>query len=316
PPATPRSPIQPAPSLRAELERFARAAARAAASIPFDAIHAHDWPTVPAALRIARASGRPFLFHVHSTEFDRNPCAPDPELVELEARALRSADHVVTVSRRSADELLARYDLDPAKLTVIHNGVESLRAASTSGPRPLRATSPIVLFLARLTEQKDPATFLEAAALVHGTRPDVRFIVAGDGPLREEMEHLSEELGLQRTVHFTGHLCAADADRAFAVADLYVLPSAAEPFGISALEAMCQDTPALVSRGSGVTEVLPEALTFDPGSSEDLANRILSILSRPELHRDLSERGGRRARTLRWHVRAQSLLALLEDLVP
>jgi len=300
------------PGLLAEVRRFAEQAAVAAAGTAHDVVHAHDWMTLPAALRVVEERHRPLVWHVHSTELERRPNGPDPAIVALEQHGLDRADRVVAVSRRTAELLGARYRVDPDKLRVVHNAVSPPAGAPARWQRS--EDRPLVLFLGRLTEQKDPLTFLRAAALAAPAVPAARFVVAGGGELLPSLMRETERLGLGERVHFTGMLAGEDVERMFALAHVYVMPSVAEPFGIAALEAMCADVPVVITRESGVAEILRNALVIDAGDVGALADRIVSLLLRPALRETLIEQGRVEVATLRWEVRARSLLRIFEEL--
>jgi glycosyltransferase involved in cell wall biosynthesis len=297
--------------LRTEVERYAAAVDELAADETFDVIHAHDWMTLPAALRVRERSGRPLVWHVHSTELDRNGPAADPAIRALEQIGLDAADRVVVVSRYTADLLARHYRVDPGRLRVVHNAV---RQPATRHARRRRPDEPLVLFLGRLTAQKGPGTFLRAAARVARARERVRFVVAGSGDLYPDLVAEAERLGLGRRVHFTGFLEGEDVERMYSLADVYVMPSHSEPFGIAALEAMCAETPVIVSERSGVAEVLTNSLKVAPGDDRELASLILAVLERPALRESLVANGNEDVKRLRWDVRARALLEIYAEL--
>ena len=296
-----------------ETERYAAAVARLAVTEDFDVVHAHDWMTLPAALQARELSAKPLVWHVHGCEFDRRPHDADPAIAALEQLGLDLADRIVTVSRYTAEQLARHYRVDPKRMRIVHNAVERAdfapRAKRPAGGRPL------VLFLGRLTAQKDPITFLRAARRVADSLPETRFVVGGSGDLLPELVAEVDRLELEDHVHFTGFLDGKEVQRMYALADVYVMPSHSEPFGISALEAMCADVPVVISNATGVAEVLTNALIFERGNAEALADRVLSLLRRPALRQTLIEQGRQEVRTLRWEVRARSLLRIYRELV-
>ncbi len=299
-------------NLLAEIERYADRVADIAQHERFDVIHAHDWMTLPAALRVRERTGAPLVWHVHSTEYDRQPDEHDPAIAALEQLGLDAADRVVVVSSYTAETLARHYRVDASRIRVVHNAVD--RSKFTPGATHTGAP-PLVLFLGRLTAQKDPLTFVRAARLVVDALPHVRFVIGGSGDLLPELVAEVGRLALDEQVHFTGFLGGKDVQRMYALADLYVMPSRSEPFGIAALEAMCADVPVIISDATGVSEVLTNALTFERGSETALADRILSVLKHPALSQSLIEQGRREVRSLRWEVRARSLLRIYKELV-
>jgi glycosyltransferase involved in cell wall biosynthesis len=295
-----------------EVERYAKVVEQLARTETFDVVHAHDWMTYPAAIRAARASGKPFVAHVHACEYDRSGDHPNAAIVELERAGLAAADRVVCVSHFTAGIVRRRYGVDPAKLRVVHNAVT--RREQREGwhvERP--AGGPVVLFLGRVTFQKGPVYFLEAAARVVRVLPDVRFVMSGSGDMLPAMVERAAAMGLARHVRFTGFLAGADVERMFAMADLYVMPSVSEPFGISPLEAMAQDVPVIVSRQSGVAEVLASALKVDFWDVADLADKIVAVLRRPALRQMLASEGRREVDGMRWEARAELLRRLYDE---
>ncbi|MEZ6017429.1 MAG: glycosyltransferase [Planctomycetota bacterium] len=304
-----------------EVARYARVVSELAAREQFDVIHAHDWMTYSAGVAARAASGKPLVCHVHASEWDRCGEAGDPRVIALEQHGFDVADRVVCVSHFTRRVLERHYDIDPAKVRVVHNAVrrDPTRHHPAEGAPPLfqRGANhpPTVLFLGRLTRQKGPAFFLEAASLIHAARPDVRFLVAGDGDLKASLVEASAASGLARQVFFTGFLEPHEVERAYAAADLYVMPSVSEPFGIAPLEALSFDVPVIVSRQSGVAETLPSAPKVDYWDVPDLALKVLSLLERPELRRALVESGQRDIEALRWETNGERLCAVFRELL-
>ena len=300
------------PNLLAEVARYARVVKDLAGREEFDVIHAHDWMTYPAGIAAARVSGKPLIAHVHAIEFDRCGEHGNPAIVDLERRGLAAADRVVCVSQYTADLVAKRYRVAKHKIRVVHNAV--LPSETPLGPAPKRLTpEPVVLFLGRVTYQKGPAYFLEAAARVVKALPKVRFVVAGSGDLLSSIVERTASLGLARHVRFTGFLSGTDVERMYRAADVYVMPSVTEPFGIAPLEAMALDVPVIVSRKSGVAEVLKSALKVDFGNVDDLADKIIAVLTRPALRAALVADGRRELAEMRWERRAERLIAVYEE---
>ncbi len=295
------------------VEQHARRAGEFARSAAHDLVHAHDWMSAPAGIAARAAGGRPLFWHVHSTEYDRSPAGADARIVAIEQQALDAADCVVCVSHYTSAVLRERFRVDPAKLRVVHNGVDP----RPPGPRaPKTIPEPIVLFLGRVTLQKGPDLFLHAAARVVQSFPRVKFVVAGTGDLWPGTIEECARLGLARHVHFTGFLEPAEVERIFAMADLYVMPSVSEPFGLAPLEALALDTPVIVSRQSGVSEVLKSALVVDHWDVQGLAAEIVGLLRSPARRRALARRGKRELESLRWDSAAARLETLYAELVP
>jgi glycosyltransferase involved in cell wall biosynthesis len=296
-----------------EVARYAESVAEIAETERVDIVHGHDWMTYPAAIRAAHQSRVPLVVHVHSLEHDRAGPRANPAIVEIEQRGFDAADAIVCVSRYTANEVARRYRVDETKLRVVHNAGPENVEHPPRGPRRIR--EPVVLFLGRVTYQKGPEAFLEAAARVVRVEPDVKFVVAGSGDLLPLLIERTARLKLARHVHFTGFLRGDDVDKAYAAADVYVLPSVSEPFGITPLEAAARDVPVIVSRQSGVVEVLKGALVVDSWDVEDLANKILALIRRPALRAELVGRGRQDARELTWERQAAVLRDVYEGLL-
>lgn len=301
--------------LHAEVARYALAVAQIAKQHTFDVIHAHDWMTVPAALAAKRVSGKQLVLHVHACEFDRSGENVNRVVRDIEQTGLDGADRVVCVSHYTAGVLQKRYKVDEAKVRVVHNAVTHKEQIERV-PEKKTIAEPIVLFLGRVTFQKGPDYFLEAAARVVRVFPKVKFVMSGSGDMLPAMVERAAKLGLSRHVHFTGFLKGEEVERMYAMANIYVMPSVSEPFGISPLEAMALDVPVIVSRQSGVSEVLRNALKVDFWDVQDLANKIIALLKYPALHEQLTDEGWEEVRRIRWEDPAGLVRDVYRELVP
>lgn len=282
-----------------EVARYALAVEQLAQRHTFDVIHAHDWLSIPAGLAAARASKKPLVLHVHACEHDRSGEKVNREVKAIEQLGLDGADRVVCVSHYTAGQLRRHYQLDDSKVRVVHNALTQKEQKERVKVEK-SIDQPIVLFLGRVTFQKGPDYFLEAASRVVRVRPEVKFVIAGSGDMLPSMIERTARMGLARNVHFTGFLQGEDVERMYAMADVYVMPSVSEPFGISPLEAMALDTPVILSRQSGVSEVLRNALKVDFWDVQDMANKILALLAYPSLQEQLKEEGREEVRAMRW----------------
>jgi glycosyltransferase involved in cell wall biosynthesis len=296
--------------LFAETERYARLALAVARSETFDVVHAHDWMTFEGALAVAAATQRPLVVQIHSTELDRAGARATPRIMEIERQGMLAADLIVAVSYRTKTQLIEKYGIDPRKIEVVYNATDAPTAAAPSnGHAPAgTGTRRTVLFLGRLTQQKGPAYFLHAAKKVLSIEPDVQFILAGKGDLRHELEQLSAELQIADRVVFAGFLSKGRARRILQAADVYVMPSMSEPFGIAPLEALAQEVPVIISKQSGVAEVLRHVLKVDFWDTDDLANKILAVLRHPPLAQTLREHGQKEVRQLSWEESARQVI--------
>jgi glycosyltransferase involved in cell wall biosynthesis len=291
------------PSLFSEVARFALVAAEIARTREFDVVHCHDWMTLPAGLAASRVAGKPLLLHIHALEFDRSGDHVNERVRDLEQLGLDVADRVVCVSHYTCGMIQRRYRVDPAKLRVVHNAVTHKEQVDILHVRRT-IDEPIVLFLGRVTFQKGPDYFLEAAARVVALEPRVKFVMSGSGDMLSVMIERAARLGLARHVHFTGFLKGEEVERMYAMADIYVMPSVSEPFGITPLEAMALDTPVILSRQSGVSEILRNALKVDFWDVDDIANKILALIRYPALVDQLTAEGREEVQAMRWDIPA------------
>lgn len=286
-----------------QAEQYARFCSSIARAVDFDVIHAHDWLTYPAGLAVSRLSGKPLVVHVHSTEFDRSGEHVNQPVYNIERRGMHGATRVVAVSHLTKNIVVNRYGIDPSKVTVVWNGVD-LTPGSDSASR-IESRDKLVLYFGRITLQKGPEFFIAAAKRVLEIMPDVKFVVAGSGDLAERMIRMAAELGIGHKVLFTGFLRGTDIERVFSIADLYVMPSVSEPFGIAPLEAMSHDVPVLISRNSGVSEVLTHALKCDFWDVDEMANKIIAVLRHSPLSNALRDGGRFELRRITWDGAAE-----------
>jgi glycosyltransferase involved in cell wall biosynthesis len=301
------------PDLMDEVARYALVVASLARTRAFDIVHAHDWLTVPAGIAAARLSGKPLVLHVHASEYDRSGENVNTQVRDIEQLGLEAADRVICVSHFTRKIVARRYRVDPRKLRVVHNAVlQSEQARQWRAPKTI--DDPIVLFLGRVTFQKGPDYFLEAAARVVRAMPRVKFVMSGSGDMLPTMVERAARMGLARNVHFTGFLRGRDVERMYAMASIYVMPSVSEPFGISPLEALALDVPVIVSRQSGVSEILTSALKVDFWNVNEIADKILAVLRHQALARQLREDGRQEVRGLRWEQQGRLVKAVYEEL--
>ena len=297
--------------LMGQVQRYARLAVELAAEEAFDVVHAHDWMTFPAAIAVAAAARKPLVVHVHSTEFDRAGERVNTQIYEIERTGMHSANAVICVSHLTQNTVAGRYGVGPEKLSVVYNAVETV-SDEAEHMRPIERNEKIVLFLGRLTMQKGPEYFLRAAKKVVEKFDKVRFVVAGSGDMIAQCVRDVAQLGLGHHVTFTGFLHGPDVARVFQMADLYVMPSVSEPFGIAPLEALSHNVPVIISRQSGVSEVLTHVLKVDFWDTDEMANKILAVLTHPPLQRALRQHGHIELRKLSWEDSARQVRAVYE----
>lgn len=299
-----------------EIHRYAGSAVRLAVHEDFDVIHAHDWMTYPAGIAVAAVTGKPLVVHVHSTEFDRSGEHVNQVIYDIERKGMHSADKVITVSHLTRNIVISRYGVIGEKCEVVYNGVEPNGNGSMSVNRTgIRSNEKIVLFLGRITMQKGPEYFLQAAKRVLGEMENVKFVMAGSGDMMNGIIEMAADMGIGDKVLFTGFLRGKDVQRVYEMADLYVMPSVSEPFGIAPLEALNHDVPVLISNQSGVAEVLTHALKVDFWDVDEMANKILAVLKYPPLQITLREHGNFEVRKLRWEDAAANCAKIYGDVV-
>lgn len=292
-----------------EVARYAENVLSFCDSFEFDLIHAHDWMTYPAGIALAKRSGRPLIVHVHSLETDRSGSRVDQRIHRIERDGIKEASAVIAVSYYTRSIIHKTHHVPEAKISVVHNGVNS-GGIKEYYYRGNRGDQKFVLFLGRVTYQKGPGFFVEAAAKVIPRMPQAHFIMAGSGDMLAGIIERVSQLGIKNNFTFTGFLKGKQVERAFALADLYVMPSVSEPFGISALEAINFDTPALISKQSGVAEVLHHSMKFDFWDVERLGDLIYNGLLYEELRLEMAEKARLELQKLRWDQAAMKTARL------
>jgi glycosyltransferase involved in cell wall biosynthesis len=265
----------------------------------FNVIHAHDWMTFPAGIALAAHSGKPLVVQVHSTEFDRSGEHVNQYVYDIERHGMHAATKVITVSNYTRNIVINRYAVPPEKVEVVYNGIDFSEGAEVL-PLPSSKSDKVVLFLGRITMQKGPEYFLYAAKRVLEKEKNVKFVMAGDGDRLYGTIDLAAWLGIGHKVFFTRFLRGADVARAYQMADLYVMPSVSEPFGIAPLEALQHNVPVLVSKSSGIAETFRNALKVDFWDINEMANKIVAVLRHPPLQETLRVNGRQEALHFRW----------------
>lgn len=307
-------------NLYGEVRRYSLAAREIARQENFDIIHAHDWLSFLAGIEAKKVSGKPLIVHVHATEFDRGGGnGVNQRVWEIEKAGLDQADGVIAISEFVKNNIIKNYGADPKKIRVIHNGVDEEDYAADPGSHEglaaLKAAGQkIILFLGRITIQKGPDYFIEAAHIVLRYNPNVIFLVAGSGDMERQMIRKAAELGIADKVIFTGFLRGKEWLQVFRAADLFVMPSVSEPFGLVALESMINGTPVLISKQSGVSEVAKNVLKVDFWDTEEMANKILAVLGSEGLPAVLRSEGRAEARHISWSEAARKCIEFYKQL--
>jgi glycogen synthase len=294
-----------------EVSRYASLAAGIAAREPHDVIDTHDWITFEAGLLARAASGKPLVAHIHATEFDRAGEGANPEICHREWAGLTAADRVVANSHALKRVCVERYAISADKIDVIHWGIddEGFRADrprenpfTAATPAGGRGPAPVVLFLGRVTWQKGPDYFIEMAGRVARLVPEARFILAGQGDMLPRLIRRSAELGIADRVHFTGGVHGEEVHRLYRMADVCVMPSVSEPFGLVALESLRSGTPCIMPRTAGVSEVIANAFKVDFWDVDAMTDQIVALLRHPALREELSTNGRREVEAPRFSL--------------
>jgi glycogen(starch) synthase len=285
---------------------------RIAQRLSFDLIHVHDWLTYPAGLMLKKYFNKPLVSHIHATEFDRALGFGYPIIHEIEYLGLNYADRVIAVSRYTANIIKEHYFVPEEKVRVVYNAYY----AETQSPQKIKKfKEPVVLFLGRLTPQKGPTIFLELAKKVLERTKKVRFLVAGAGEMERELMLWSSSFGYGAHIMFTGFLNRAEVERALSLADIVIMPSPSEPFGIVALEAMHFGCALILSKQSGVSEIVKSAYVVDYWDVDKMVDIVLELINNPELLKAKQEEARREVQTFRWEDRAREVLEIYRELL-
>ena len=301
-------------NLMEEVARYAVVAAEVARQLEgkFDVIHAHDWLTYFAGIAAKRVSGKPLVVHMHATSFDRSSGDDiDTRVYDIERAGMAAADRVIAVSNLTRNIIIEKYGIPAERVVTVHNAV---RFSSKETEIPERGVEDkIVTFLGRITYQKGPDYFVEAAAKVLKRVPNVRFVMAGSGDMMNHVIRRVARLGIADRFHFTGFLKGDDVDKMFQLSDVYIMPSVSEPFGISPLEAMRSNVPVIISKQSGVAEVLDYAVKVDYWDVDAMADAIYGFVKYPALAKMFSTKGLEEVTGLKWNNAAAKIKDVYED---
>ena len=286
-------------NLLEEINNYSIMAGVVARTIPCDVIHSHDWLTYPAGIHAKQVTGKPLVIHVHATDYDRSRGNVNPTVFGIERDGMMHADHIITVSNLTRQTVIEKYGIDPAKVTTVHNAViplsQELLDVQVNKPK-----EKIVTFLGRITMQKGPEYFVEAAAKVLKLDHNVRFVMAGSGDMMDKMINLAAERGIADRFHFPGFQKGKQVYEMLKASDVYIMPSVSEPFGISPLEAMQMGVPSIISKQSGCAEILTNVIKTDYWDIDAMADAIYSIISYPAMYNQLREDGLAEVNQITW----------------
>ncbi len=294
-------------NLLEEINNYSIVAGVIARTIPCDVIHSHDWLTYPAGIHAKEVTGKPLVIHVHATDFDRSRGSVNPTVFEIEKNGMEYADHIITVSDLTRQTVIEKYGIPPDKVTTVHNAVVPLSEDLLSIPKPDNKDK-VVTFLGRITMQKGPEYFVEAAAKVLKKNHNVRFVMAGSGDMMNKMIALAAKRGIADRFHFTGFLRGRQVYEMLKASDVYIMPSVSEPFGISPLEAMQMGVPSIISKHSGCAEILQNVIKTDYWDIDAMADAIHSIISYPAMYETLKQQGMEELKGITWEKAGQKVI--------
>lgn len=292
-----------------ELVNYSDSITAAAESYDFDLIYAHDWVSFTAAMHLKAKSKKPLVLHVHSLDYDRSGKNSNSWVFHLEKEAFQKADTIIVVSEYTKQVMISAYHASPAKIQVVHNGYSPKKYPSKKSPFKEK----IVLFVGRLTGQKGAQQFLRIAEMVSEKHPKTRFVMVGDGDLYAALVESGAKSSVAGKFHLTQYLTGDDLLQAYAMADVFCMPSVSEPFGLTALEAAGAGVPVVLSKNSGVSEVLPHALIADPDNPVEFANHIVEILKSGKVAKQLGDAGKKQVKELTWKKSNEKILSILNQ---
>ena len=302
--------------LSKKVEEYGARTKQAIKNEQFDVIHVHDWLTIPAGIAAMKKSKKPLIVHIHSTEFDRTGGQNINQYVyEIEKWGMEQADLVVAVSNFTKNIIIRNYGIEPSKIRVIYNAIDFSETILDDLFKSKIKDKQIVLFLGRITIQKGPDYFLLAAKKVLEYNPNILFVIAGSGSMEKQIVEMAAELDIADKVLFTGFLRDKELVQIYQIADLYVLSSVSEPFGLTPLEALNYGTPVLISRQSGVSEILSHCLKVDFWDIDEMANKILAVLKHKELQGTLSEEGQKEIKKFTWQGAAKNWIKTYQEML-
>lgn len=297
-----------------EITNYAIVSGEIASRYEFDIIHAHDWLTYPAGIAAKKVSGKPLVIHVHATDFDRSGGSVNPAVFEIEKTGMHLADKIIAVSNLTRNTIIEKYGIHPDKVVTVYNAVEPL-ADHEKLKLKRGINDKVVTFLGRVTLQKGPEYFVQAAQKVLKKMDNVRFVMAGSGELLEKMIQWTAALGISDRFHYTGFLKGDDVYRMFSISDVYVMPSVSEPFGISPLEAMQSNVPSIISHQSGVAEILKYAFKVDFWDVDGMADAIYGLLNYPSLSKMFRRLGVKEVNDMKWENSGRKVYSVYQEFV-
>lgn len=307
-------------NLQDEINNYSIVAGVIAREEQYDIIHAHDWLTYPAGIHAKSVSGKPLVIHVHATDFDRSRGKVNPTVYSIEKDGMDHADCIMCVSELTRQTVINHYHQNPDKCVTMHNAVYPLSPEILQMVDEVRASrknrkEKVVTFLGRITMQKGPEYFVEAASLVLQRTRNIRFCMAGSGDMMEAMIDMAAAKGIADRFHFPGFMRGKDVYKMLACSDVYVMPSVSEPFGISPLEAMQCGVPSIISKQSGCAEILDKCIKTDYWDTYSMADSMYSLCTNDSLHQYLKEEGLNEVAQITWEKVGEKIYRIYQSLV-
>ena len=297
-----------------EINNYSIVAGVIARTVPCDIIHSHDWLTYPAGIHAKNVTGKPLVIHVHATDFDRSRGNVNPTVFAIEKDGMENADHIITVSNLTRRTVIEKYGMPPEKVTTVHNAVIPLDKELLELPRRTHGEK-VVTFLGRITMQKGPEYFVEAAAKVLKKNKNVRFIMAGSGDMMDDMIRLAAKRGIADRFHFPGFQRGKEVYETLRDSDVYIMPSVSEPFGISPLEAMEMGVPSIISKQSGCAEILDNVIKTDYWDIDAMADAIHSIITNKALYNTLRDKGIEEIHGITWEKAGKKVIDIYDKVI-
>lgn len=307
-------------NLQDEINNYSIVAGVIARQQEYDIIHAHDWLTYPAGIHAKSVSGKPLVIHVHATDFDRSRGHVNPTVYSIEKDGMDHADCIMCVSELTRRTVINHYHQAPAKVITMHNAVyplsqEILDMVEEKRKERAHRKEKVVTFLGRITMQKGPEYFVEAASLVLQRTHNIRFCMAGSGDMMNDMINMAADRGIADRFHFPGFMRGKQVYEAFADSDVYVMPSVSEPFGISPLEAMQCGVPSIISKQSGCAEILDKCIKTDYWDINAMADAMYSICTNESLHEYLKVEGKNEVDQITWEKVGKRIYDVYNSLI-
>ena len=302
-------------NLHDEINNYSIIAGVVARTEEFDIIHSHDWLTYPAGIHAKQVSGKKLVIHVHATDFDRSRGNVNPTVYAIEKNGMDNADHIFCVSELTRQTVIHKYHQHPDKVSTLHNAVTPLEKEILDIVPKKIPGEKVVTFLGRITMQKGPEYFVEAAAQVLKKTRNIRFCMAGSGDMMNDMIRLVAQRGISDRFHFPGFMRGRQVYECLKASDVYIMPSVSEPFGISPLEAMQCDVPTIISKQSGCAEILDKCIKTDYWDINAMADAIYSICNNESLYEYLKVEGRKKVDSITWEDVALRLRRMYEKVL-